>query len=173
MTYTTPYSTANSLGVNLQQTFTPSTTLYPYASDVPPLSVGTITKATDDSEYMYVLAAEAITKYDAVAVSPAGAAYQATGTEAEKNYVFGIASQVGIASGSYGWVQLRGPTTVFVTGSCAPNVPLFTSATDGALTDNTTVGTRVKGIVTTTTNSVTTKAAVAAFMSIDAFFDFT
>lgn len=168
----TTYSTANMLGANLAQIYTPSTDLYPYTGENP-FAVGQVTTGTDGSSWVWVLALENLAKYDAVAIDESFVASQATDTEADDSWKFGVASQVAIPAASYGWVQTRGPTTVFVTGSCAPDVPLFVSATAGAITDNTTVGTRIKGIVTTTTNSVTTKAAVAAFMSIDAFYDFT
>ena len=166
------YSTANMLGANFAQVFTPSTDLYPYTGEVP-FAVGQLAQATDGGLWVYVLALENLAQYDAVAVSELFVASQATDTEADDGWKFGVAAAVAIPADSYGWVQVRGPTTVFVTGSCAPDVPLFVSATAGAITDNTTVGTRIKGIVTTTTNSVTTKAAVAAFMSIEPFYDFT
>lgn len=165
------YSTANMLGANLALVYTPSTDLYPYTGENP-FAVGQVTTGTDGSSWVWVLAEEDLGQYDAVAISEAFIASQATDTEADDSWKFGVASQVAIPDGSYGWVQTRGPTTVFVTGSCAPDVPLFVSVTAGAITDNTTVGTRIKGIVTTTTNSVTTKAAVAAFMPIEPFYDF-
>jgi len=166
------YSTANMLGANFAQTFTPSDTLVPYAGDEPPFEVGTLAEATDGGLWVYVLAEEALGQYDAVAIDENFVASQATDTEADDSWKFGVAAATAIADESYGWVQCRGPTTVFVTGSCAPDVPLFVSATAGAITDNTTVGTRIKGIVTTTTNSLTTKNAVAAFMPVEPFFDF-
>lgn len=165
------YSTANMLGANFAQTFTPSTDLYPYTG-VAPFEVGQLAEATDGGLWLYVVAAEAIGQYDAVAIDENMAASQATDTEADDSWKFGVAAATAIAEDSYGWVQVRGPTTVFVTGSCAPDVPLFVSGTAGAITDNTTVGTRIKGIVTTTTNAVTTKAAVAAYMPVEPFFDF-
>lgn len=165
------YSTANMLGANFAQTFTPSTDLYPYTG-VNPFEQGQLAQATDGGLWMWVLAEEALAQYDAVAISEEMIASQCTDTEADDSWKFGVAAAAAIADGSYGWVQVRGPTTVFVTGSCAPDVPLFVSATAGAITDNTTVGTRIKGIVTTATNSLTTKNAVAAFMPIEAFFDF-
>lgn len=165
------YSTANMLGANFAQTFTPSTDLYPYTGEVP-FDVGQLAQATDGGLWVYVLALENLAQYDAVAIDENFVASQATDTEADDSWKFGVSAAVAIPAASYGWVQVRGPTTVFVTGSCAPDVPLFVSATAGAITDNTTVGTRIKGIVTTTTNSVTTKAAVAAFMPVEPFFDF-
>lgn len=164
------YSTDNMLGVNVAQTFTPSTTLYPYPGAIP-FAVGQVAKGTDGSLWVFVLAGEAIDQYDAVSIDHDFAALQLDNTEAAKGNKIGVASQVAIASGSYGWVQTRGETTVFVQPSSAAATRLVSTSTAGALDDSTTVGTIIKGIVQTATNTLTVKAAVAAFMTVEPFAD--
>lgn len=167
----TTYSTSNLLGVNVAQTYAVSTDLYPYQGTDAPFALGQVAVGTDGSSWVFVLAGEAINQYDAVAVDEDFEANQLTSTEAAEGQKFGVASQGGIASGAYGWVQVRGVTTVFVLGSVPNDTLLVSSATAGALSDSTTVGTKIKGIVTTASNTLTTKAAVAAFMTVEPFCD--
>src|SRR5678810_983126 len=105
------YSSANLLGVNLAQIFTPGTTLYPYSNTDPPLAVGQQTSGTGDSLWVYVLALENLGQYDAVAIDENFVASQATDTEADDSWKFGVAAAVAIPAASYGWVQCRGATT--------------------------------------------------------------
>jgi hypothetical protein len=164
------YSTSNMLGVNVAQIFTPSTDLYPYTGVVP-FALGQVAVGTDGSLWVYVLAGENIDQYDAVSIDTDFTALQDDNTEAAKGNKFGVASQVAIPEASYGWVQTRGKTTVFTLGGTANATRLVSSATAGALDDSTTVGTIIKGIVTTASNTLTTKAATAAFMTVEPFHD--
>ena len=167
----TTYSTSNMLGVNVAQTYAVSTDLYPYQGTDAPFALGQVAVGTDGSSWVFVLAGEAINQYDAVSVDHNFTALQMDSTEAAKGNKVGVASQTGIASGAYGWVQCRCETTVFTLGGTADATRLVSSATAGALDDSTTVGTVIKGIVTTTSNTLTTKAAVAAFMTVEPFCD--
>jgi hypothetical protein len=165
------YSTSNMLGVNVAQTYPTSSDLYPYQNPDAPFAVGQVATGTDGSVWVFVLAGEEISQYDAVAIDEDFLVLQLTSTEAALGQKFGVASQTAIAKDAYGWVQVRGVTTVFTLGGTANNTRLVSSATAGALDDTTTVGTIIKGIVTTTSNTLTTKAAVAAFMTVEPFCD--
>lgn len=167
----TTYSTSNLLGVNVAQTYTPSTDLYPAVDLTVPFALGQVATGTDGSSWVFVLSGDAIARYDAVGIDEAFLAVQLDSTEAATGHKFGVASQAAIASGSYGWVQTRGVTTVYTLGGTANDTLLVSSATAGALDDSTTVGTKIKGIVTTASNTLTTKAAVAAFMTVEPFCD--
>jgi hypothetical protein len=163
MATTTDYSTGQTLGVNLQQVFTPSTDLYPYAPDKPDFLQGQIAVGTDNTQWVYVLASANIAQGDVVTLTTGYAAAPITST----NGAFGnqvAVAQVAIASGSYGWVQRAGPATyINVAGACAPNVQLATTGTDGALDDAVTTGTKdITGIIITATNPLTSSVSAVA-----------
>lgn len=160
------------LGINLQQTFTPVTdNNYGYGGSNP-FTVGQTAEGPNNAAYIWVLAAEALNLNDAVAIDEAGSASQLTSTEAAMAWKIGVQSQVtSIAAASYGWVQIRGTCNVFVLAGTTPDTRLVSSATAGALDDSTTVGTVIKGIVTTASNTLTVKAAIAAFMAVEPFAD--
>jgi hypothetical protein len=108
--------------------------------------LGTVVKASDGSEYIYVEADSAITQYDAVGITPVdfGAA-PLTKAFADAGRMVAFA-QVAIASGSFGWVGLKGYLNVRLKNACAPNVPLYTSGSAGMLDDTSASQTRVYGI---------------------------
>lgn len=103
--------------------------------------------ASDGATYELVLAAEAISQYQGVVVTYAGAASKLTTTNAGAiPQKVGIA-QNAIASGAYGWVVRKGPCTVKVLASCAKDVKLYTTATAGSIDDTAT--TQIFGLVIT------------------------
>lgn len=163
MATTTDYSTGNIIGVNLQEVFTPGTTLYPYKADKPGFLLGQLAEGTDGTRYVYVLASGAVLQGDVVTLTPAFVAAGVTTTNAAFGNQIAVA-QVAIADGSYGWVQRSGPATyVNVAGQCAINVQLAATGTAGALDDAVTTGLKnISGIIITATNTLTTTVAAKA-----------
>jgi hypothetical protein len=80
----------------------------------------------DGVEYVYVSAAEAIAAYDAVDYT---SAFAASVTDAN-DIAFGVA-QTAIASGSYGWIAVRGVVTAAVTTSLAAGAKIARDCTAG------------------------------------------
>lgn len=116
---------------------------------------------TPTAEYVFVKASSAIAQYDVVTydetsnttVAPLGTANDARGDRV------GVAP-VAIASGSYGWLQIWGVTTMNVLASCAANVRLNTTGTAGSLDDDGTAGSfQVEGIYLTTARGGTNGSA--------------
>jgi hypothetical protein len=146
-------STSNLIGVSLG-----------YADTSASFNVGTAVNLDDGGQAVYVQAASEISQYAAVAVLSNNTAVMLTTTNAATSKRVGFA-QVSIASGSYGWVQTGGVPVVKLAASCAPNVPLFTTATAGVLDDATVSGNGVglvAGIVATATASGATAITCVA-----------
>ena len=117
--------------------------------------------------FVYVKASSAIAQYDAATydetfttvVAPVSTSNKARGDK------LGVAP-VAIASGSYGWLQVYGPCTINVLGSCVANVELTITATAGSLDDATTTGLVVAdNAFLTATNSATAAAAKAGILN--------
>lgn len=104
--------------------------------------LGSVRRSTAGVDYCYVKAGAAIAQYDAVRLNAAGFE-DARPTSAAGQVVFGVA-QVAIASGSYGWVAVRGQVTCKVVAATAIGSPLVTNATAGtlALADATAIANR-------------------------------
>lgn len=104
--------------------------------------VGTIVKAADGSEYMYVIAQSAIAVYDCVAILNSSSATGASICASPMTTTFAALSprvgfaQTALAKGGFGWVALSGSNLrCNVLISCQPAVPLYTTATGGSLDD--------------------------------------
>lgn len=163
------FNTANTEGIDFNTTYTSyiqsnavSATNSP-DNPGPPVSVGTTVKGTNDSDYVFVLASSAIALGDVVLISPAYAAASITTTTATagKGSLVGVAANVAIASGAYGWVQRAGTcsTGIRVVGATAPFVTLAATATPGVLDDVVTTGTvNITGVVITVTSAAATAA---------------
>lgn len=108
----------------------------------------------DDSgkEYVFVTASAAITaNFVCFIDSSYSATMLSTSNDARGNLV-GVPLAT-FASGEFGWLQVKGPSTVRVLASAAANVRLNTTATAGALDDDGTVGAmQVQGVYLTTAN---------------------
>lgn len=142
---------------------------YPSLSDTSPtavLNVGTKVTLDDGGEAVYVQAASALSQYNAVLIPNSNIATNATSARSASTKRVGFA-QVSIASGEYGWVHLGGKVRVNVAVSCNPNVPLYTTATEGVLDDATVSGALVAGVVTELTASAASAlTAVAAYTMV-------
>ena len=132
-------------------------------STTPEFTPGTRVETDRNRAFVYVKATAAIALYDAVTydetfqgvVAPLGTANDARGDSV------GVAP-VAIPSGSYGWLQVRGPCTMNVLANCAANVRLNTTATAGSLDDDGGVGSmQVQGAYLTTARGGTNGSAAA------------
>lgn len=113
----------------------------------------------DGKEYVYVQASVAIAQYDVAFMSSAYAATTLSTANDARGNLGGVAP-VAIASGEYGWLQVKGPTTMNVLASCAANVRLNTTATAGSLDDDGTVGSmQVQGIYLTSARAASNGSA--------------
>ncbi len=143
-------STSNVIGVALGNTDTSAQ-----------FKVGTTVNLDDGGQAVYVQAASAVAQYDAVAVLGNNTVVPITTTNSANSKAVGFA-QVSIASASYGWVQIGGKPVVKLAASCAPAVPLYTTATAGTLDDAAVSGGLVAGIVALTTASGATALTCVA-----------
>lgn len=119
----------------------------------------------DGKEYVYILASSAIAQYDVVGASEAYAGAPITKAMADDGWKVGVAP-VAIASGSYGYIQVKGVADINVLASCAADAALYTSATAGSLDDDNTSQTKIDGIVLTTARAATPGEA-PGFMAVE------
>lgn len=114
----------------------------------------------EDKEYIFVSGVASCAANDAVAILEDFSIVRLTETEAAKGRRIGIA-QAAIVAGHYGWVQIRGASTVNAALNCAKDKTLFGTATAGVLDDAGT--TYIKGIVATET--ITTAGPAACLLN--------
>lgn len=95
---------------------------------------GTTVTQSDGSLLVYVSATSTISQYNAVVIDNNGGAVPVTTTNSATSKRIAFA-QVSIASSYFGWVQVGGKAIVTLAANCAPNVPLYTTATGGVLDD--------------------------------------
>ena len=143
-------STSNVIGVALGAT-----------SDSAVFKVGTTVNLDDGGQAIYVQAASAVAQYDAVAVLGNNTVVPLTTTNSASSKVIGFA-QAAISADYFGWVQLGGKPVVKLAASCAPSVPLYTTATAGTLDDAIVTGGLVEGLVALTTASGATALTCVA-----------
>ena len=108
-----------------------------YTSVDPQIAVGTVVKGTENSEFVYVQAAEALAVNAAVAVD-GGQASELTATNAILGADIG-AAQVAFAISEYGFIQTRGALNVLGAASAVKDVQLYATATAGVVDDAGTV----------------------------------
>lgn len=149
-----PFSTSPIAGVDLTST---------YASiGVAPFAVGTQVDLSDGGKAVFVQAASTVAAFDAVSILADNTAVPITTTNSANSKRIG-AAQVAIASSAYGWVQFGGRPKVNLAANCAPNVPLYTTATGGVLDDAVVSTGLVLG--TTATVSISNATAVTVIMA--------
>lgn len=127
----------------------------------PAFAVGTVVNLSDGGQAMYVKGLSEISTYACVVVDASAGALMATTTRVASCKRVGFA-QTSIASAYYGWVQLGGAPLVNLAANCAPNVPLFTTATAGVLDDATVSAGFIAGIVAQNTISNATAVTIVA-----------
>ena len=111
------------------------------------------------AEKVYVKATTAITAKDFVTIDGDFNAAPATKTNVDKGYDVGVA-EYDIALNSYGFVVRSGRVTGYCLKACAPSVPIFTTATAGAVDDATTSQTQLRDVIALTTATATGSGAV-------------
>jgi len=117
----------------------------------PPFTVGTVSKGTGDSEFVFVKAGATINLGDCcIVTSTTQLANPVTTTLALKGVQVGFA-QVPIANGAFGWLQRAGACSNINCLAVVQNVQLAATATPGVLDDVVTVGLKnIDGVVVTT-----------------------
>jgi hypothetical protein len=143
------FTTSNMLGAVLND-FTTVTTTDPVLPN-PPLAVGTRAFGNSGTEWIYVQASAAISAGFFCVISITNTAAHVTTTNGLRGLLVGV-PLVAIPSGSYGWLQVKGPCAAAqVLASAAANARLNTTATAGALDDDGGAGTKeVLGVALTT-----------------------
>lgn len=165
---TVDYATAPLAGFNFSTTYAPVDTSNPYtlASTPAPVAVGQAAMGTDNTEYVFVLAGEAIVQYAAVAISEAGTATVLTLAKAQQLSPYGFA-QVAIPNGYYGWVARRGQNLgVLARSGSLANVACYISNVSAGRITTTSVrstsgGTLVNLVLTTSGTASPSGATVA------------
>lgn len=122
---------------------------------------GTTTEFLGGGVAIYVSATSTISQYAAVVVDENGGAVPVTTTNSANSKRIAFA-QVSIASSYFGWVQTGGKVMVNLAANCAPNVPLYTTATGGVLDDAVVSDGLVIGMVATTSISNATAVTCIA-----------
>lgn len=126
-------------------------------------TVGIRKPGNEASEWMYVVADASIGQYAAVMIDQSSKAVPLTTTNSASSKAIGF-SQVAVASGSYSWVALQGNNIkVNLAADCAPNVRLYTTATNGVLDDAIVSAGLVQGVIATVTISNATAVRVIAY----------
>ena len=114
-------------------------------------AVGTKGVLPDGGEAGYISASSAIAVNDAVGIDENFAGAPITKAMADDGWNVGVAADVAIGSGEYGWARTRGSNfSVNVLASCAADAVLYTSATAGKLDDASSSQTKIDGIVIVT-----------------------
>ena len=132
----------------------------------PPFTVGTHALGSDGSEYIFVKATTAIEQYSAVAISTVDAVVPLTLLLVQALSDYGFA-QVAIASGSYGWVAIRGQGIgVLARLSSLAGKPVYISSVSaGRVTTtsvrNTSGGTLLNVVLNTSVTATPSGATVA------------
>lgn len=154
------FSTGGTLGVDF--TATEATT----ANKA--FAIGQQECGSNGADYVYTRAAAAVVASDVVSILVDGTVTPLTTVNASVGSAIGFA-QTAIASGSFGWVALRGPNLqVNVLANCAPEVMLFTTSTAGSLDDATVTLGLVVGVMTqaAATSNATAHTAICAYPHI-------
>ena len=109
-----PHNTDGKLGVKLTETISVTADSR--------FDIGMQVPASDGADYVYTRAGGAVAAGDVVSILVDGTVAAITTTTASVGSAIGFA-QTAIASGSFGWVALRGPNLqVNVLAACAPEV---------------------------------------------------
>lgn len=136
-----------------------------------PFTLGQVTKGTDESEWIYVLAGSALAIGDVAILTNTGALWTATAITSTLalgktgNFVASC-PLVAIASGAYGWVQRAGKTAAInVLTAATANTAMKTTSTAGRLTTVITTGSSVNISAMVLTSSPTTTGTMAGLLN--------
>lgn len=129
-------------------------------------SVGTRATDYNGREYVFVQSASAIAQYDVVGIPHDGSFIAAglTTTLAPSAQEVGVAPAA-LASGDYGWVQVKGNARISVLGSAVKNIALWTTSTAGAMDDATASNYLVMGLQILSTNPTASATNMEGFLN--------
>lgn len=144
-----PYSTSNTLGVNVHDTYAPENdAAFPLTYD-PPFAVGQVVEGTDDGQWVFCTAGGPLVAGDVLQLSPVFAATQVSTANGLIGQTVGVAP-VNVTSGHSFWAQTKGFAPVInIANGVAANAVLGTSATPGRLGTGVGIGPRPLAIVAT------------------------
>jgi len=112
------------------------------------------------NDLVFVQASAAISTADVVWIEPNYQAAPITSTLAATTGFIGVATTA-FASAEYGYVLVRGVTTVRCASACAPFVPIFTTGEAGIVDDGTASGSAAVAILGITVDSTATSGVTA------------
>lgn len=123
--------------------------------------LGSRVRTSDGGEYMYVHASAAVTKFQFVGIDESFEAAPLTTAMVDDGWMIGEANQVGAADNDFFWVAIAGPRAGGTwDASVSADVDLHTSTTAGQLQDETSTGSRVRGVVLATASGTSVATAL-------------
>lgn len=155
------------IGVNLSgATFATATNTTPVLGGGKGFTVGTRHTDYNGKEYIFVQSNSAVAAGDVVYInsSTGVAAGLTTATSAASEEL--AVSNVALASGEYGWVQVKGAVSkISCAGLAAKDVLLYSTTTAGRVDDATASNYQVTGIQLLSTNPSSTATTLPGFIS--------
>jgi hypothetical protein len=158
---------ATLIGYNLSAvTYATATNTTPVLGGGKGFSVGARVNTPDGKEWVFVHADSAVAQYDVVGVPHDGSFVAASfsTTTAPTGQEIGVAA-FALASGDYGWVQVKGDCRINVLGSCVKNIILWSTSTAGALDDATASNYAVLGLQILSTNPTASATNMEGFIN--------
>lgn len=144
------YANDGSLGIN-----------YTNLDSSPQFALGTESRGTDNTVWVYGKSTAAITQYDWVAVDEDFNVAAGTKALADAGHKVAFAQTARTAATWYGWFASSGSNIKGrVAASCAPDAALYTTATAGVLDDTSASQTKILGLVAVTSGSTSGVKAV-------------
>lgn len=136
------------------------------------IPVGSVMR-DDNDIWEYVLAGSALVVGQVVAIGNTGTAgtgvtHAGMGSGATPTKLGVCQRTAGIASGFYGWVKRKGDLNVLGTAAVTAGAKLYTTATDGSLSNTSTTQTLINGLTATTTSGAAGLAACRAHVEMTA-----
>ena len=128
-------------------------------------TVGARHESHDGKNYVFVQANSAVAAYNIASLDSATGVITALQTSTSAASEELCVPQFAMASGDYGWAQVRGACKVKVLGACAKSVTLYSTSTAGSLDDATASNYEIRGVQILSTNPSSTATAMSAFIS--------
>jgi len=149
------FNTSNAAGIDFSTTYYVSSTTPDYPGL--PVSLGTVEKGSDESEWVFCSASTDITLGQVLILTTAWSATPSTTTAAAASLGLpvAVAPLTAVSSGAGFWAQRQGTCNAILTrATTTANVALYTSTTAGTVYSATTTGNvAISGIYLTTTNA--------------------
>ncbi len=156
------YSTANTLGANLQDIWVAGTGYTAY-NDYPPFKAGQTTTGTDGTTWVYCKYAAAATQYDWIAIDELFNAASGTKALADASFQVGWTQVAITAANSYAWVAMNGTAiSGRILAASTSDSPLWTTTTAGVLGTTSASQTKIGGVVAIASSATTTAQGLLA-----------